>query len=144
MDFDIITDLQLTFSPSVSSLPVSVNISSDGLFEEDVESFSATLSTRISHLQLRNASVNLRQIACEEKTGLNIFTIPNNTAEKKEELNIALDRVILTQTVEGAAFSLTNNKSDRVSVIPEVAKVAIIDHDGKHIAGIVLVSVLVG
>ena len=132
MDFDDFSDIQLTFNSNLSSHLVSINITTDGLFEDETESFSVSLSTRrVVELQLRTSSINLRQIVCDDMESLNVFTVSNNSAVMNEEINIDLDRVILTQTREGITFSFVDNEISRLSMNPSVATVTILDNDSK-------------
>ena len=57
VDFDSPNIVGLTFGPSVSSRVVPVGIIDDVFFEEDIESFSAVLSTSVQRLLLNTKSV---------------------------------------------------------------------------------------
>ena len=57
MDFDSPNIVGLTFGPSVSSRVVPVGIIDDVFFEEEIESFSANLSTFEQRLLLNTKSV---------------------------------------------------------------------------------------
>lgn len=131
LDFDVIRDRHLTFSPDVSLHRVSINISSDGHFEE-TEYFSVALSTRIMRLQLNSDLISLKNAICQEEDGINLFSVTNDTADRDQARNIPLDRVILTQEMGEVKFSLISNESDRVSVSPAETRVTIMDNDGKH------------
>ena len=133
LDFDIFSDFRLVFSPTLSSHVVHVNIFVDGHFEEETESFSVALSTRrVLPLQLKTKSVDLKLIACDGENILDVFTISNNSAASNEDISIDLDRVILTQRMDGIAFSLTDNEISRLTMNPTVATVNILDTDSKH------------
>ena len=51
LDYVDVLNQQLTFGPSVSSHAVHVQILDDDSLEEDIENFTATLSTNIPTLQ---------------------------------------------------------------------------------------------
>ena len=61
LDYVDVLNQQLTFGPSVSSHTVHVQILDDDSLEEDIESFTATLSTNIPTLQCGDqlATVNI-------------------------------------------------------------------------------------
>ena len=125
-DYDSITDHQLTFSPSVSSLNIPINISSDGHFEES-ESFFVILSASNFHLELNTESpVSLRQSVCKDEKVFSLSDDNNIGAIK-----IDLERIFLTQTSNGIAFNLAANESERVSVGPAMINVTILDTDCK-------------
>ena len=127
-DFDIITDYQLTFSPSMSSHTIPLNISSDGNFEE-TESFLIILSASDFRLQLNTGSaVNLRQGVCKSER---LFSVSNDSVGRDQTINIDFDRIFLTQTMNGIVFSLAANESERVAVGPAMTNVTILDNDSK-------------
>ena len=127
-DFDAITDHQLTFSPSVTSLPVPINVTSDGDFEE-TEQFSVILSVRNFGLQLNNGTaINLRQQVCMDK---GIFSISSSDVQSDETVNINLDRIFVSQSGNSISFNLAANESERVSVRPAKTSVTIFDNDSK-------------
>ena len=122
----MITDLQLTFSPGVTSLSVPINITSDGDFEE-TEKFFIILSVRNFTLQLNTGTpINLRQNICQGKN----FSIDSQSIDDKS-ISIDLDRVFVSQTVNGISFNLAANESERVGVSPARASVTINDSDSK-------------
>ena len=126
-DFDTITDLQLTFSPGVTSLSVPINITSDGDFEE-IENFFIILSVRDFALQLNTSTpINLRQNLCQ---GKNFFSIDSRSDDDKR-ISIDLDRVFVSQAGNGISFNLAANESERVGVSPANASVTILDNDSK-------------
>ena len=126
-DFDAVTDHQLTFSPSVTSFSVPINIISDGDFEE-TENFSIILSVRDFGLQLNNGKVNLRQRVCKDE---GIFTISSSDIQSDETVNIDLDRVFVSQSGNSISFNLAASESERVSVRPAKTSVTIFDNDSK-------------
>ena len=129
-DFAAITNHQLTFSPNEISLPVPINISSDGNFEEN-ETFSLILSVRDFHLQLNNGTaINLRQSVCKDE---GIFSISNSDTQRDETVNIDLDRIFVSQTDNGNGFtfSLAATESERISIYPANTNVTICDNDSK-------------
>ena len=122
----MITDLQLTFSPGVTSLSVPINITSDGDFE-DIENFFIILSVRDFALQLNTGiAVNLRQNLCQDKK---IFSIDSRSDD--EPISIDLDRVFVSQAGNGISFNLAANESERVGVSPARASITILDNDSK-------------
>ena len=125
----MITDLQLTFSPGVTSLPVPINITSDGDFEE-TENFSVILSVRDFALQLNTGTaINLKQNLCQDKT---IFSISSSDSRRNDEpISIDLDRVFVSQAGNGISFNLAANESERVGVSPARASVTILDNDSE-------------
>ena len=72
MDFDSPNIVGLTFGPSVSSRVVPVGIIDDVFFEEDIESFSAVLSTSVQRLLLNTKSVvvNITDTDSEHEYGV--------------------------------------------------------------------------
>ena len=128
-DFDTITDHQLTFSPGVTFLPVPINITSDGDFEE-TENFSVILSVRDFALQLNTGTaINLKQNLCQDKE---IFSISSSDSRRNDEpISIDLDRVFVSQAGNGISFNLAANESERVGVSPARASVTILDNDSK-------------
>ena len=111
----------------MSSRTVPINISSDGNFEE-TETFSIILSVSDFHLQLNSGSaVNLRQGVCKDRR---VFSVSDNF-ERDQTISIDLDRIFLTQTMNGITFSLAANESERVSVGPAMTNVTILDNDSK-------------
>ena len=125
----MITDHQLIFSPGVTFLPVPINITSDGDFEE-TESFSVILSVRDFALQLNTSTaVNLKQNLCQDKK---IFSISSSDSQRNDEpVSIDLDRVLVSQAGNGISFNLATDKSEHVGVSPARASVAILDNDSK-------------
>ena len=133
----MITDYQLTFSPSVSSHNISINITSDGNFEE-TESFSVMLTVSEFRLQLNTESaVNLRQRVCMDER---VFSVSNNSIGRDQAINIDLDRVFVSnsQMMNGIVFSLAANESERVSVGRAMTIIAINDDDSKFSTIIIL------
>ena len=128
-DFDSVTDHQLTFSPSVTSLPVPINIRSDGDFEE-TEKFSVILSVRNFGLQLNNGTVNLKQRVCKDE---GIFSISSSDVQSgdHETVNIDLDRIFVSQSGNNTSFKLAATESEWVSVGPAKTSVTIFDNDSK-------------
>ena len=128
-DFDAITDRQLMFSPGVRSLPVPINIKSDGDFGE-IEEFSLILSVRDFDLQLTNTGtdINLRRRVCKDER---IFSISSSDVQIDETVNIDLDRVFVSQSGNSISFSLAANESERISVSPAKTSVTILDNDSK-------------
>ena len=51
-DFDGVSNQQLIFSPTVSTLPVRVNILNDNVLEQLTERFTAILSSEVPRLTL--------------------------------------------------------------------------------------------
>ena len=130
----MITDCQLTFSPSVSSHNIFINITSDGNFEE-TESFSVMLTVSEFRLQLNTESaVNLRQHVCMDER---VFSVSNNSIGRDQAINIDLDRVFVSMR-NGIVFSLAANESERISVGPAMTIVAINDSDSKFNTIIIL------
>ena len=122
----MITDLQLTFSPGVTSLSVPINITSDGDFE-DIENFFIILSVRDFALQLNTGTaVNLRQNLCQDKK---IFSIDSRSDDGP--ISIDLDRVFVSQAGNGISFNLAANESERVGVSPARTSITILDNDSK-------------
>ena len=126
-DFKPVTDYHLVFGPNVNFIIVPINISSDGLFEE-TELFFVTLSTSIVRLQLNTESANLKKTVCQDR---NIFSLFNDTDRRPQGVSIDLDRIVLSQTMDGIILSLATNTSERVSVNPAVTMVTILDSDSK-------------
>jgi hypothetical protein len=122
---------QLTFSPGVTSLPVPINITSDGDFEE-TENFYVILSVRDFALQLNvGTAVNLRQNLCRDKK--NIFSISTSDSRSNGDgpVSIDLDRVFVSQAGNGISFNLAANESERVGISRARASVTILDNDSK-------------
>ena len=122
----MVTDHKLTFSPSVLSLPILINITSDGDFEE-TEHFAVILSVRDFDLQLNitnRTAVNLRQRVCMDKE---VFSV----AGSDEMVNIDLDRIFVAETRNRISFNLAANESERVSVSPAKTNITILDNDSK-------------
>ena len=139
-DFDMITDHQLTFSPGVTFLPVPINITSDGDFEE-TENFLIILSVRDFALQLNAGTqgpINLRRNICQDK---NFFSI-DSRIDDNEPISIDLDRVFVSQAGNGISFNLAANESERVGVSPARASVTILDNDSKfhYLINIMMIS----
>jgi hypothetical protein len=132
-DFDVIMNRQLTFSPGVTSLPVPINITSDGDLEE-TENFSVILSVRDFALQLNvDTAVNLRQNLCRDNK--NIFSISTSDSQSNGDgpVSIDLDRVFVSQTGNGISFNLAANESERVGISQARANITIIDNDSKFL-----------
>ena len=130
-DFDAITDHQLTFRPGVTTLPVLVNITSDGNFEE-MENFSVILTVRDFGLQLNiGTAVNLREQVCMDR---GIFSLSSNDRRNQgKAVSIDLNRILVSQSGDSISFKLAANESERVGVGPAKATVTIIDNDGRFI-----------
>ena len=125
----MITDYQLTFSPSVSSRAIPINITSDGNFEE-TENFSVILSVSEFRLQFNTEfAVNLRHVCMDER----VFSVSNDSVGRDQAVNIDLDRIFVSnsQMMNGIVFSLAANESERVSVGPAMTTIAINDSDSK-------------
>ena len=116
----------------MTSLPVPINVISDGDFEE-TENFLVILSVRNFGLKLNNGTVldiNLRQQVCMDK---GIFSISSSDVQSDEIVNIDLDRIIVSQSENSISFKLAANESERVSVSPARTNVIILDNDSKLI-----------
>ena len=113
----------------MTSLPIPINITSDGDFEE-TENFSLVLSVRNFHLQLNiTTAINLRQNVCKNK---GIFFISSSDAQSGNEVSIDLDRVFVSQSGNSISFNLAANESERVSVQkPARTSITILDNDSK-------------
>ena len=131
-DFEVISDRQLTFTSTKSSISVSINITSDEHFEED-EKFVVRLSARVIRLQLNTGStVNLSSAICRNRGKSDVFSVSNDTLERRENISIYLDDILLSQENGVLSLILSNNENDRVSVGPSETTVTILDDDCKQ------------
>ena len=126
-DFNVIKDYLLTFGPSMTLDSHSIHILPDGHYEKD-EHFNVTLSARILSLDLNSESIELRSSICQHQA-LKLFSVSNETTDADKVDTIDLDRVHLTQTVDGLQLILASNESDRIIVSPAVARVTIMDNN---------------
>ena len=114
----------------MTSLPVPINIISNGDFEE-TEKFSLILSVRDFVLQLNTGSaINLRQRLCKDE---GIFSISTNDAQSEERVSIDSERIFVSQSGNSISFNLAANESERVGVSPAMTNVTILDNDSKLI-----------
>ena len=131
MDFEVISNHQLTFNPDETSITFPIDVTDDDYFERD-EHFIVILSTRVLRLQLNALSIlNLIDTVCQYNMN-DLFSFFNDTFGDSEDVSIDLDQVFISQEGSEITLAVANSESDRLILSPPATRVTIMDDDSKE------------